>query len=184
MSKPHEMGPVMLVIGLLFRPDCDYAALKARLENEFGPMQDQSAVIDFNFSDYYDKEMGPGLKRRLVSFARLIDASEIASIKLRTNAVEDEWADAAGRTVNLDPGYLCSHNFVLATGKGFAHRPYLRDGIYADLTLFWQDGAWRELPWTYADYRDDVLQRALADWREIYRGILQEQRGRGETADD
>jgi hypothetical protein len=44
---------------------------------------------------------------------------------------------------------------ILATGKGYSHRPYLRDGIYADLTLIYQNRQFCSLPWTYPDYADE-----------------------------
>ncbi len=54
--------------------------------------------------------------------------------------------------MNIDPGYLSPAHLILATGKGYTHRPYLRDGIYADVTLVYRDGAFHSLPWTYPDY--------------------------------
>ena len=52
-------------------------------------------------------------------------------------------------------GYLSKAHLILATGKGYSHRPYLRDGIYADLTLIYQDKKFCSLPWTYPDYADE-----------------------------
>jgi hypothetical protein len=43
-------------------------------------------------------------------------------------------------------------HLILATGKGYSHRPYLRDGIYADLTLIYSGKSFQSLPWTYPDY--------------------------------
>jgi hypothetical protein len=57
--------------------------------------------------------------------------------------------------VNIDPGYLSQAHLILATGKGYTHRPYLRNGIYADLTLIYQGKKFRSLPWTYPDYADE-----------------------------
>jgi len=41
---------------------------------------------------------------------------------------------------------------VLATTKPCGHRPYLGQGIYADLTLTYQNKSYQPLPWTYPDY--------------------------------
>jgi hypothetical protein len=54
--------------------------------------------------------------------------------------------------VNIDPGYLTLSKVVLATTKDYSHRLYLRDGIYAEVTLHYEAGAWRPWPWTYRDY--------------------------------
>jgi hypothetical protein len=57
---------------------------------------------------------------------------------------------------------------ILATGKGYSHRPYLRDGIYADLTLIFSDGTFRPLPWTYPDYAGRQMIGLLNRVREKY----------------
>jgi len=57
---------------------------------------------------------------------------------------------------------------VLATGKNFTHRIYIGGGIYADLTLIYQKGAFQTLPWTYPDYADRQLQAFLITVRNRY----------------
>ncbi|MFM9062862.1 MAG: DUF4416 family protein, partial [Pirellula sp.] len=48
---------------------------------------------------------------------------------------------------------------VLASTKNREHRIYLREGIYAEVTLAFRDQTWMAMPWTYADYqRSDVLE--------------------------
>ena len=39
------------------------------------------------------------------------------------------------RAVNVDPGYVDGARLVLASTKDHAHRIWLRDGIYAEVTL-------------------------------------------------
>jgi hypothetical protein len=58
--------------------------------------------------------------------------------------------------------------FILATGKNYAHRIYLGKGIYADLTLIFQKGAFRKLPWTYPDYSDPEMLACLMAVRRKY----------------
>jgi len=41
---------------------------------------------------------------------------------------------------------------VLATTKDHAHRIYLSDGIYGEVTLRWRKHQWEAWPWTYPDY--------------------------------
>ena len=41
------------------------------------------------------------------------------------------------RKVNIDPGYLLSSRFILATGKEYSHRIYIGKKVYADLTLMY-----------------------------------------------
>jgi hypothetical protein len=70
------------------------------------------------------------------------------------------------RRVNLDPGLLSLYNLVLASTKSFAHRIYLRDGIYAEVTLLYQAGKFSPLAWTYPDYQTDVCQEFLLRCRK------------------
>ena len=76
------------------------------------------------------------------------------------------------RPLNLDPGYLVLGKFLLATTKDQQHRIYLRDGIFAEVTLRFQAGAWEPWPWTYADYREEAVRAALKEMRDLYRQSL------------
>ena len=41
-------------------------------------------------------------------------------------------------------------------------------GIYGELTLQYRQGAFRELDWTYPDYRGERARNFLMDVRKIY----------------
>ena len=117
------------------------------LADAFGPVEARSEVMDFDFTHYYDDEMGSPLYRRFVSFAGPHSPDILADAKVRTNAIEQEFADrlaGAGpaRPINLDVGYVESSKLVLASMKNFSHRIYLRDGVYAEITLQFRHGKW------------------------------------------
>jgi len=76
----------------------------------------------------------------------------LPDVKLLANDVEHRFSVRGKRRVNIDPGYISQAHLILATGKGYTHRPYLRDGIYADLTLMYRGKTFHSLPWTYPDY--------------------------------
>jgi hypothetical protein len=61
---------------------------------------------------------------------------------------------------------------VLGTTKGFSHRIYQGQGIFADLTLIYENGTYRSLPWTYPDYGGRELISLLNGWREKYKRTL------------
>ncbi len=130
------------------------------LQNEFGSIDIISQNWPFDCTEYYTKEMGSGLLRRIVSFSGIIDPSEIVEIKHKTNHLEQRItaelrADSAGsesRVVNLDAGYLTLGQVILATTKSYSHRIYLRDGIWAEVTLYYNKGKYTPWPWTYPDY--------------------------------
>lgn len=176
MSEPHPPEPVKLVMSLFARDDGVIGDALRELSGIYGPPDFISAPLAFDETDYYGKEFGEGLRRRFTAFAELIRPETLPEIKLRTNALEKQLAAGEKRRVNIDPGYLSRPHLILATGKGFAHRPYLRDGIYADLTLIYQAGGYHPLPWTYPDYAGAEMTGILRRIREKY--VLQ-LKGRG-----
>lgn len=58
---------------------------------------------------------------------------------------------------------------MLATTKDQAHRIYVGDGIYAEVTLRFQAGVFEPWPWTYADYREPHVRAFLKQARDFYR---------------
>jgi hypothetical protein len=135
------------------------------LGSEFGPIDVRSADIPFDYTHYYDDEFGPGLARRWVGIAGLVVQDRLADLKLASNRLEQELTLAGKRAANLDPGLLTLHSLVLATTKAHAHRIYLRDGIFAELTLRYHAGRFEPLDWTYPDYRSAACFEFLARCR-------------------
>jgi len=158
MSELKAPEPVKLLVSCLAPEPVLIAAALVALSNLHGGIDFVSAVLPFEETQYYAREMGSGLKRRFASFAPLIDPGSLPDIKHSTNALEGRFAVGGARRVNIDPGYLSPAHLILATGKGYSHRPYLRDGVYADLTLLYERGTFRACPWTYPDYtRPEVI---------------------------
>jgi hypothetical protein len=122
----------------------------------------------FDHTDYYEPEMGAPLFRRVMAFCNLIEQDSLADIKLFTNDLEKRLSRQGRRRVNIDPGYLLAERFVLATGKNYTHRVYLRAGIYADLTLIYHEGRFQALDWTYPDYAGEAVIDFLKSVRDRY----------------
>jgi hypothetical protein len=175
MSQPRNPQPAKLVIGLLANDKSLMPEVAEKLERIFGSVDMISAWMDFDFTEYYAKEMGTPLYRRMMTFGRLIRQKDLASIKLATNDLEQTYTDDGRRCVNIDPGYLLYERFVLATGKNYSHRIYIGRRIYADLTLIFQQGTYQALPWTYPDYADQKMIRFLKQVREKYGADLRTQ---------
>ena len=70
---------------------------EAELAALHGPIDLRSPLIDFDFTDHYEREMGAGLKRKFISFSEKIDPGGIAKIKLKTNELEQQLAAADTR---------------------------------------------------------------------------------------
>ena len=180
MAEPRDPIPMLLVVAAFSRHAAARAWGQARLEATFGPVALVSPALPFHQTNYYERSMGTELGKQLLAFATLIDAGELARIKLHTNDLERQLV-AEGtypeeRPLNLDPGILNLGKFMLATTKDQAHRIYLRDGIFAEVTLRFQEGAFEPWPWTYADYREPELHRFLLEARGYYKRRLHETR--------
>ena len=71
----------------------------------------------------------------------------------------------SGRRVNIDPGYLDGARLVLASTKDNAHRIYLGEGIFAEVTLCRRKNTWVGFPYTFPDFRSGVYDAFLDDVR-------------------
>ena len=148
---PREVVPIC---GAIFADESKLAAAKELLVSELGPISQTSPVYPFVQTDYYRDEMGEDLRRLFWAFEPPRDPGELPDWKLASNRIENELANAAGgRTVNLDPGYVAREKLVLASTKNYGHRIYLRDGIYAEVTLTYRQEAWRHYDYSFPEYR-------------------------------
>jgi hypothetical protein len=168
MSIPRAPQPAKLIIGLIMQEMTLIEPLSGALCASFGPLDVISAWMPFDYTTYYEPEMGAPLFRRMLTFKNLIQQDELPAIKLATNRLEEAYSQNGKRRVNIDPGYLLRERLVLASGKNFSHRIYLGHGIYADLTLTYQHGAFAKLPWTYPDYADQPMLGFLQQVRSKY----------------
>jgi hypothetical protein len=178
MSIPTVPEPARLVISVLAsRKDNADLALPL-LVQELGPLEEEVGPLAFDFTSYYEGELGIGIQRWLWVFSDLVDRGNLVRIKHLTNEIESAYSEDGKREFNLDPGLLTLENFVLATGKNRAHRIYLGRGIFADLTLVFRRGTYTALQWTYPDYADPGLIKILNGLRETYRCMLRQRRGK------
>ncbi len=176
MSVPRAPQPVKLIASILFSDDRSAGEVLDTLRNRFGEVDADSGPMPFDFTQYYAAEFGEKLRRKIVAFERLIGPGMLPDIKLFSNGLEARLLREDGRRrVNIDPGYVALQHVVLATGKAFGHRPYLRDGVYADLTLVFRGGSFRALEWTFPDYGSPAILDMLNAVRAVYYRQLKEQ---------
>jgi hypothetical protein len=173
MGDIHPPTSVLLLIAASSRHEEALAWGLRRAEAEFGSTAAISDAFDFRETNYYDADMGVGLKKQFWVFAEPVDPGRLASIKRQTNEWEAEYAGlkihAEPRPLNLDPGYLTLAKLVLASTKDHAHRMYLVDGIYAEVTLSYRRGGWQPFDWTYPDYRRADFQAFFSHCRQLLR---------------
>jgi len=157
MAEPRIPIPVKLFVGMISSKLPLFKHCADILEIEFGPTDMRSPIVPWDQTDYYHAEMGDGLSRMFIFFKNLIDPSRLAEIKTMANRIEKDLADpvTCQRIINLDPGYITEAKIVLASAKDFAHRVYIGQQIYAEVTLqFREKGkSFIALDHTYPDFR-------------------------------
>lgn len=174
-SVRQVVDPSLLVVAVFSRHRAALDWAQDRLSWAYGPVARASSDFSFHHTGYYREQMGPDLIKRLVIFQRLVAVDSLPDIKHFTNRLEVEgtlldWPET--RPLNIDPGLLELGKFLLATTKDKDHRIYLRDGIFAEVTLRFQDKEYHPWPWTYADYREPHVRQFLKEAREYYRSRL------------
>ena len=172
MAKIKGVEPVKLFVAMLSSDDMLFEEVAASLEPVFGRCKRAQETFPFNYTEFYNKEMGSGLLRNFLSFEKLIDPLYLADVKLITNSVEMQYADTsdgrAKRRINLDPGYIGLSKLVLASVKDRPHRIYIGKGIYSEITLYYEKKTFRPFPWSYPDYASGEYMSYLNYLRDIY----------------
>ena len=158
------MEKVKLIFGLLSAKKDLLIRAKQFLAKKYGPIDLESPVIPFDFTTYYDEELGERILRQYISFKKLVKPEYIGRIKRQTIRMERKFMIGNNRKVNIDPGYVSLDKMVLATTKDGTYRIYLGKGIYphtkifgvgvyAQSTLYFEKKSFHPWSWTYPDYR-------------------------------
>jgi len=175
MGKIQQPLPVKLIMGILTSIPDLFPETEKELAALFGDIDARSEIFPFDWTNYYSDEMGSPLYRRFLGFADLIDAPAVVDAKIAANELETsiaaKYPDVA-RPVNLDPGYLEQSKIVLASTKNFFHRILISRGIYAEVTLCYQEKRWKSFPWTFPDYGSEKYHPFFTALRDNYRGQL------------
>src|SRR4051794_19176554 len=110
MGELRPTPPHLLVVAVFSRHPDALTWARTRLEADFGPVALASEPFVFNQTSYYLPEMGPALRKQSLFSRELVPADSLPSLKLRTNALEQELASTRTypetRPLNLDPGLL------------------------------------------------------------------------------
>ena len=165
MGVPREPTYSLLVVAAFSRYPDALDWVTDRLKAQYGVIALTSPDFSFHHTKYYDATMGTGLVKRLLVFEPIESAGCLPEVKRFTIALEEELAQSGRypnmRPINLDPGLVQLGKFLLASTKDQAHRVYLADDIFAEVTLRFEAGAFEVWPWTYADYREPAVREFL-----------------------
>ncbi len=172
MGKIIAPPPVKFFAGVLTSRPGLAAQIEERLSHELGTVDVRSDHFPFDTTGYYEEQMGSPITRYFLAFTELRSQTALAEIKLKTNQIEEAFSQqdcGVRRPVNLDPGYIEQAKIVLASTKNFYHRILLADGIYAEVTMHFENGAWQAFPWTFPDFRSGRYNPFFTELRKTYR---------------
>jgi len=169
MGKINLHSPVKLFAAITFSDLLDMKMFFTDIEHHLSKIEFKSGIFNFSeFTGYYQNEMGENLQKQFLVFEKLIDPEELPGLKRLTNEFEQQYAREGKRLINIDPGYVCESKLILATTKNYSHRIYLGKGIYGDVHLCYQKHSFQIQPWTYPDYRQEVVIKFFNQIREQY----------------
>jgi len=169
MGNIKKVLPVKIFCGFIYKEEKVFEEAKIKLEERWGETDIEYGPFNFDFTDYYEKEMGSDLKRRFISFEKLYLPEDAYEWKIFTNRVEKIFSENEKRKINIDPGYIDNSKVILLSTKDYYHRIYLGKGIYAEITLYYSEGKYNFFKWTYPDYRTENYINFFLKLRERYR---------------
>lgn len=163
----------VFVLGILSSPENNVRDILELLDGEFGRRYQDIPPYEFDFTDYYEKELGSPLKRRWYIYESLFDPSKITARKNTAISVEEQYQDSDGnRRFNIDPGYVTGAKFVLSSRKNYSNRVYMGNGVYTEVTLRFEGGQWREMPNTYPEFKEQEQRKWLKKARDYWRDTM------------
>lgn len=172
-AVPKVIQPVKFFSGIILSKGVVLADLLPAIEKALGPVDFTSQPMSFShYSDYYHKEMGEELTRYFISFRDLGDRLILPDLKIKSRSLEQSFMTDGKRCINLDPGYITLGQVFLASTKDNFCRIYLRDSIFAEVTLYYKAGQYQAFAHTYRDYAGSEYQSVLLQIRSIYKKQL------------
>lgn len=175
---PRDHRPVLLLLAAFSRHASALDWVREMASVRWGEIALESPRFTFNETQFYERTMGTDLKKTFFVFKSLFDPAQLACAKRQAIQWEAEYTSLGRheerRPLNLDPGYLSEAKLVLASTKDRDHRLYLRDGIFAEVTLYYYHGGWQTRDWTYPDYRRSDYHVFFTTCRDYLRGCYRQ----------
>ncbi len=157
MAEIKQTEKAKLIIGIFYKKGTQISTLINKLKERFGDIEIESQEFDFNFTNYYELEMGENLVKKFLIFREIIERSKLSEIKILTNILEQKLSSNNKRTINIDPGYLTKSQLVLASAKESAYKIYLDKGIFAHLTYVFINKSYQPTERCFPDFKSKEI---------------------------
>lgn len=144
-----------LFFGIMFSNREVYEKAVNDLIKKFGDVEKESFEYDFDkFTDYYEKEMGKNIIKKLIIFKKEIKEEDLVEIKKFITEIEKKYSVMDNRKINIDPGYVSKEKVVLTSFKKKDFKKNLGEGVYAHEVLRFENGKILTFWHTFGDYRE------------------------------
>ncbi len=144
-----------LIFAVMFSDEKIREKAVIELTERFGEIEFQSGIYDFNFTKYYEKEFGSGLRKFFLSFRKIVDENDLADVKKFTNSLEEKFSENNKRAINIDPGYLNDKSVVMASNKRMSFKEKIAEGIFTHKVLEFSNG---EIPCFMHTFKDYLIE--------------------------
>jgi hypothetical protein len=171
-TKDNSVTPVKWIAAILFRKPALLEAALTELTQVLSAIDYRSPPLAFDFTDYYQSEMGASLQRILVSFSEPGPPDQLIRVKQFATTIEQQFSSRGKRAINIDPGYLDLFKVVLASYKARGNKIYLGEGVWADPTLYFHKGGFQVFPWSFPDFKTGCYDQSLLKIRELHKNAL------------
>ncbi len=168
MSHPAEFEKASPLFSVIFSRGEFLIPLEVEIRHRWGKINLRSEDYPFPV-DYYERELGKGLRRRFYLLEGLVSPEKLVEMKLWAYGFEVYSSREGRRGINIDPALIYTPSLVVATFKPYSHRIPLRKGVYAHLEMLFSRGKPRPLPWTYPDFASGKYDGFLEEAWKIHR---------------
>ena len=151
----------LLFMAIMYSSEDVFTKTKNDLISKYGEVKAEGSSYAFSFTDYYEKEMGSNLKKKFLIFNKEISKQDLIDIKLFITEIEEKYSINNKRTINIDPGYLSSKEFVLATFKQRSFKEKIHDKVWLHKVLEFDGNNIKHFFHTFADYKDKNNQKFI-----------------------
>ena len=145
----------MMFIAVMYSGKKIHDEAVSLLKEKFGEIILETKPYNFDFTDYYEEEMGKNLVKRFIVFKKEIDKKELAKIRKITGEIEDKFRVNGKRQINLDPGYISNEEVVLASVKEKSFKEKLGNNIYSHRVYSFENNKIKIFFHTFPDYKTE-----------------------------
>jgi len=182
----REAPHAFLFFGVFSGFEETFPEVRKLIVERFGAIHPQGESPSYPFPETrtYRRTMGSGLRRKFYVLEDLWPQTCLARAKHASldmeKIIEESHEFPVERPVNIDPGLVNDCRVLLASTKDYSHRIYRESGIWEEVTLVFEKGEYRSLPWTYPDFNSPAYHEFFERFRNELLERLRREAGTGD----